>query len=617
MPVYRFRDFELDVDQRQLRAPGGQLVELTPRHFDALLHFVERPGALLDKDALLAALWPALVVEENNLSQTVSTLRRALDDNAQAPRFIQTVPRRGFRFVAPVERVEAPPLEEPVPPSALAAATAPGRRRWIGAAAALALATAGSAAWHWRATPAQAARRNSLAVLPFKPLVPEARDEWLEFGMADSLVARLSSLPGLAVRSVGSVRRFAGAEQDPIDAARQLDVTWIVDGSIQRWGDQVRVSARLLNTASGEAAWSGSFNERFTSMFDLQDAISNKVAQVLSPHLQARARHRLTAAGGTRNLDAYQLYLAGRHQAQGIRTAGLVKSLDLYRQALALDPSYAQAHAAAAESYRRMIFGADAEPAPTFAQAEQHVARALAIDPELAEGYAGLGWNRFWNRWDWPAAEAAFRQAIALNPNEANAHLGLSQLLETLGRDAEALEQLRLAREIDPLSLILLTLESGSILGAGRTDEARQRLQRVFDIEPEFWVAEMVQSAVRRIDGNLPGAIESLERADRHADGSSQPAAALGYLLARNGQRERALALATRLSEAARHHYVPPTSVGLIQAGLGSKAAVLDALERGEAVRDVRMTLVKQDGRWRLIQAEPRYTDLMRRMKLA
>lgn len=273
MPIYRFHDFELDEGQRQLRAPGGESVGLSPRHFDALLYFVERPGVLLDKDSLLAALWSGLVVEENSLSQTVSTLRRALEDNPQARRFIQTVPRRGFRFVAPVTTVapaapqtpadafataDEAPGDLPTPAAVLASpfATAPSssRRRWIGAGAAAALAAAGAAAWRWDSTPVGGALPTTLAVLPFKPLVPEARDEWLEIGMADSLVARLSSLPGVAVRSVGSVRRFGGIEQDPISAARQLDVTWIVDGSVQRWVNQVRVSARLLNIASGEAA---------------------------------------------------------------------------------------------------------------------------------------------------------------------------------------------------------------------------------------------------------------------------------------------------------------------------------------------------------------------------
>ena len=387
---------------------------------------------------------------------------------------------------------------------------------------------------------------------------------------------------------------------------------------MQRSGSQVRVTARLLNTASGEAAWSGSFDERFTNVFDLQDAISTKVAQVLAPHLERRDRKRLAGISGTRNLDAYQLYFAARHQAQGIRTAGLRKSLDLYRQALALDPDYALACVGIAESNRRMIFGADGEPMQTFAEAKRHAQRAVEIAPDLAEAHASIGWNRFWHDWDWPGAEAAFKQATLLNPSESNAHFGHSQLLETLGRDAEAIEQLRIAREFDPLLIILLTLESGPLFAAGKRDEARQRLQRVFDIEPDFWVGHMAQAGMLRAKGHTAEAIERLVRADHFADGSSQAAAALGNLLARSGarDRDRALQVLARLEAAARQRYVPPTSAGLVNAGLGERSATTDALGRAYAARDVRMTLVRADGRWKLVRDDPRYVALMQRMKL-
>jgi DNA-binding winged helix-turn-helix (wHTH) protein/TolB-like protein/tetratricopeptide (TPR) repeat protein len=636
----RFHDFVLDVEQRQLVGPGEAVVALTPRHFDALLFFVERPGQLLDKDMLLAALWPGLVVEENSLSQTISALRRALGDDAQQGRFIQTVPKRGFRFVAPVtalpEAAAAPDASasssrdtaEPANLGAAAAAASPGdgpaskRRRLLGVAAlGTAVIAAGAGAWWWRAgsgtaAGSAAAAPTTLAILPFKPLAATARDELLEVGMADSLIARLSNLPGVAVRSIGSVRRFAGAEQDPMRAARDLNVAWIVDGSVQRVGGQVRVTARLLNTTSGEAAWSGRFDEQFTGVFDLQDTISGKVAQVLAPHLERRGRHRLNGAGGTRNVDAYQLYLAARRQAEGIRTAGLIRSMGLYREAIALDPDYALAYAGLGESHRRMIFGADGEPKATLAEARRNAQRAVEIDPELAEGHAGLGWVRFWHDWDWPGAEATFRRAIQLNPSEVNAHFGLSQLLEVLGRDDEATEQQRIAREIDPMSLILLTLEVGSLFSAGKRDEAQQRLQRVFDIEPDFWVAHLAQGGMQWAQGQTTDAIRSVEQADRLAEGSSQATAALGFMLAKAGHRDRAQQLLARLTDAARQRYVPPTSIGLIHCGLGNQSAAMDALDLGWTARDVRMTLVRSDPRWALVHDDPRYAALMRRMKL-
>lgn len=351
-------------------------------------------------------------------------------------------------------------------------------------------------------------------------------------------------------------------------------------------------------------------------MFDLQDTISTRVAHVLAPSLGSGDRRRLTGIGGTRNVDAYQFYLAARHQAQGIRAAGLTKSIELYQKAIALDPAYALAYAGVAESNRRMIFGADAEPKVVFESANRNARRAIALDPDLAECHASLAWNQFWNGWDWAQAEKTFRHAIALNANEVNAHFGLSQLLETLRRSDEAIVELHTARELDPLSLILLTLESGSIFWSGRRDEGRERLQRVFDIEPDFWVAHLTLGAMFNADRKLDEAIESMEHADRLADGSTQAAAALGFLLAKNGYLDRARQLLARFDDTQKTHFVPPTSFGLIHAGLGDIEAVLAALERGYEARDVRMTLVRGDGRWSLVWKEPRYAALMQRMKL-
>ena len=643
MREYRFHEFALQVTQRRLLGAGGVVVELTPRLFDALLFLVEHAGELLEKDRLLAELWPGLAVEENSLSQAISGLRKALGDDAQNSRFIQTVPRRGFRFVAPVVVAEVdgvPVVAVPSAPVPLAAAAAtaaaappppptqaaspapaaPPRRRAFTtlAAGSVLLAAAGVTAWRWPRRPAAAPAGSprTLAVLPFKPITSSARDELLEFGMADSLVARLSNLPGVAVRSVGSVRRFGGPEQDPIAAARELGVVWIVDGAIQRDGNRVRVSARLLNTASGEAAWSGRFDEEFTGMFEVQDKVSAKVAGVLAPHLTAKGQQRLAGVGGTRNADAYQLYLTARQQAQVIKNTGLLKSIELYRQAIALDRSYALAHAGMGESYRRLVFGADGEPGVVLKAAKECHARAVQLDPELAEAQAGIGWNLFWFDWDWPAAAAAFDRALALNASESNAHLGYSQLLHTLGRDAQALVHLQQARESDPLSLILLTLEAGSLIGAGRINEGRQRLQRVFDIEPDFWVAHMMRAGLLLRDGKDNEALAALEQADRLADGSSQAAAAWGNLLARKGQPERARAVLARLLEQSRTRYMPPVSAGLIYAGLGENEAAMAALENGYAVRDPRMTLVQLDGRFKALREDARYVALMQRMKL-
>ena len=636
MTQLAFGDFVLDAERRRLATATGEAVPLSPRLFDALLFFVERAGELLDKDTLFKALWPGLVVEESSLSQLISALRKALGDDAQQSRYLQTVPRRGFRFIAPVVAVapvepvvaveaalQAEPQPSPpevLPPSAVDTPPRPASRRrvLIAAGAGVAVAAAGASAWWWRQRPPPPSTgTTTLAVLPFKPLVVEARDELLEIGMADSLVTRLSSLPGVAVRSLGSVRRFAGPDQDVQDAARELNVQWIVDGSIQRWGEKVRVTARLLDTATGEAAWSGNFDEPFTGVFDLQDAISKRVAEVLAPRLRGGALRRLEQPAGTRNVDAYQLYLAGLVQSQSIRSAALRRSIELFTKATVYDPRYALAYVGIAEAHRRTIFGADAEPRLVFPASDAAANQALAIDGGVADAHASLGWNRFWHDWDWKASEALFRRAVDLNPNAVSGHFGYGQLLDAIGRTDESIVQMRLARELDPLSLITLTLEASSLYGSGKRVEGRQRLERVFEIEPEFWVAHLALGSMLIGDQDIPRAIESYERANQLADGSSQPAAALGYVLARRGSAERARAIADALVARSRDVYVPPTSYGAIYAGLGDKAAALDALEKALEVRDVRLTLMRGDQRWiKSVGEEPRYRAVMKRMAL-
>jgi DNA-binding winged helix-turn-helix (wHTH) protein/TolB-like protein/tetratricopeptide (TPR) repeat protein len=640
---YAFGDFILERSQQRVLRGDGTELNLSPRLFSALLLFVERAGELLDKDALMLAVWPGLVVEENNLSQVISGLRRALGDDTQGSRYIQTVQRRGFRFITPVTAlpddstgehaatVEAEPARSPSDEAGASQGTvadepavpASANRRSLGWAlvGVTAAAIAGGTWWWvgpWPFSRKTSPVRSTLAVLPFKPLVTAERDELLEVGMADSLIARLSTLPGLVVRSVGSVRRFSGPDQDPLRAARELDVVWIVDGSLQRRADQLRITARLLSAADGTAAWSGSFSEKVTGVFDIQDTISERIARVVAPHLGAGtgAQWAWKAAGGTRDSDAYQLYLVARQHAQGIRSAGLRKSVELYNRAIEIDPGYALAYAGLVESYRRMIFGADTAPVEAFEPARVAAQRALELAPTLAEAHAGQGWIRYWYDFDWPGAERMFRDSLVLNPNVVEAHFGLGLLLLSLDRPDEGFSHIRRARELDPMSLILNALEAGFLLDRGQRDEAAARLKRLFEIEPDFWVAHLTQAGLYLADNKPDLALQAARRADALADGSTQAAAMLGVMLVRAGRRDEAQALLARLIELGRTRYIPPTTVAAIHAALGDVTPALDALDRAYAVRDTRLVYMKDDGRWSGLRQQPRFVALLHRMKL-
>jgi TolB-like protein/Tfp pilus assembly protein PilF len=439
-----------------------------------------------------------------------------------------------------------------------------------------------------------------------------------EIGMADSLIARLSILPNVIVRSIGSVRRYAGYDQDALKAARELDVAWIVDGSIQRRDDQIKITARLLSVMDQTAEWSGSFNEKISGVFDLQDTISERIATILAPKLQLSrgAKAGATLGGGTRNADAYQLYLAARHHAQGIRAAGLRKSVALYHQAIDVDPNYALAFAGLAETYRRMVFGADVSPIEAFEPAKIAAKRALAIAPNLAEAHAALGWILFWFDYDWPGAERIFREAFALNANVSEAHFGLGHLLICVGRADEGIQHIATARELDPMSLIINSLEAGFLLGRGKRDEASKRLTRALEIDPDFWITHLTTGGLFLFDKKPDAALESFRRADALADESTQATAALGAQLARMGKTDEARTVLKKLIVRQTERYVPPTSVATIYAALSENNLALDALERAYAVRDSRLCYMKNDGCWSALRAEPRFTALMQRMKL-
>jgi DNA-binding winged helix-turn-helix (wHTH) protein/TolB-like protein/Flp pilus assembly protein TadD len=656
---FLFGDFVLERSQQRVLRGDGQALSLTPRLFSALLLFVERPGELLDKDTLLSLLWPGLVVEENNLSQVVSALRRALGDETHGSRFIQTVPRRGFRFIASVTALSGDklPSDLPISPPSLGVTAPPphqsamnsspsetgalpvpldepegasrDRRRWMRFAVATSACAgiAGAGWWAWRRASTNSGSGDedasgyptgaTLAVLPFKPVTAQGRDELLELGMADGLAGRLSTVQGLVVRWTGSAMRYAGAAQDLQSAARELDVIWIVDGTVQRQGDQLRVTARLLHVADGVVAWAASFDERSAGLFDVQDRISTEVGRVLTSAVRTRARGNLVQAGGTHSVEAYQLYLAGAWTAQGWDPSSIGKATALLQQAISIDPGYASAWAMLAWTHRRKLWRSDALPSEVFEASNAALKRAIAISPGLAQARAGLAFTRYWYDFDWLGTETEFRKALAANPNEVSGQWGLALLLLTQGRIDEGFEHMRVARELDPLSPVLNALEASLLLDGGLLDDARIRLNRALDIAPRHGLVVMVLGMLEMAENRFDDGIRTFRRAiELGGDESARPQALLAMHLARMGGQVEARAILMELEKRARVRFVPPTSLAMVHAALGNTVAALDLLERAYLVRDTRITRLKDDPSWTPLRDEPRFLALKRKLKL-
>jgi DNA-binding winged helix-turn-helix (wHTH) protein/TolB-like protein len=327
--IYEFGDFSVDTDKRLLVNRDGEAIPLTPKAFDTLQYLVEHPGTVLDKDELMQAIWPHTVVEENNLNQSISALRRALGESRGENRYITTVPGRGYCFVADVKKAAAIGLT--ADNDSLSAAFHPSSRidshksrLLIILFCAMGVAVMGfSIFYFWPvvktaistapdiATPIKPIMPRSIAVLPFKPLVVDQRDESLEMGMADTLIVRLSNLRELIVRPISSVRKFSGLEQDALAAGRELGVEAVLDGQIQRWGDRISVTARLTRVGDGKQLWADQFNEKSTDILAVQNLIAEKVTSALVLKLTGEEQRLLTKRH-TENAEAYKLYLRGR-----------------------------------------------------------------------------------------------------------------------------------------------------------------------------------------------------------------------------------------------------------------------------------------------------------------
>jgi DNA-binding winged helix-turn-helix (wHTH) protein/TolB-like protein/Tfp pilus assembly protein PilF len=654
---FRFGNFRI-YPTEHLLLREGHAISLAPKVFDILLYLVQNSGHLVKRDALMDAVWPDSFVEETNLTVNISLLRKVLGNEDNGRPYIETVPRKGYRFQAEVSEEEetdgSPPEKPPATPVssqpapavvvgggavgvAVTAPEIPSReppspqpllapalvtRRPAGkilafTAVAIALAAAAIFWLHQRRAQVVSASARSIAILPFQALDTAPQDDYLGIGMTDALITRLSNLHRIVVRPVGAVRKYATAT-DPIAAGRQLAVQSVLEGSIQRSGDRTRVTVRLLRVSDGEQLWGSEFDEKVTDMFGVEDSISEKVASALVDNLSGDEQQRLTRPF-TENNDAYQLYMKGRYFWNKRTVDGVQKSLDYFEQAIGADPKYAVAYAGLADAYTLAgSYGYSImPPREAMPKAEAAVKKALAIDDTLAEAHASLAYIKFTYDWDWAGAEQEFKRALNLNPGYDTAHHWYSHELMALGRPEEGLEEARRALELSPSDTVMNEHLAWTYLMARDYDHAIQSARKALELDPNFMLAHRVLGQAYMYRGQYEDASAEFQKGVELSRNDPVAQAFLARAYAVSGRKQDALKILEDLQKLSAKQYVPPVDIAAAYAALDAKDLAFQWLNRGYENRSSFLAYLKVDRAYDSLRSDPRFAELLKRMNLA
>lgn len=509
--TFHFKD--ITVDPQQFRVTRGEdQVVLTPRAFDVLVVLVRNAGRVMEKQEIFESVWKDTFVTDNALVKIIRELRNALGDDADNPHLIETVPKRGYRFIgeviqgepasvaetkAPEQLVEpatiAEDTETPVAGSDVPAPPSPRverHRMFAGGRPELLILgltlIAVAAGWIiYRQTAGSSPHRiRSIAVLPFKPLSPESRDESLEMGMAETLINRLSGLRQLAVRPITSVRKFTDPSHDPVKAGEETRAEAVLDGSIQKSGDRIRVTVRLIEVPSGEPLWSEKFDEDFTDIFRVQDSIADRVANALLIQLSGEEKNQLSRHE-TSNPEAYQEYLKCQLLWHGRRANWIQQSMQCYENVISKDPNFALAYVGAAESYIMMSGHLMLSKSEAADKARPLIAKALEIDSSLALAHNAQAELMYQFDYDWKGADVKFKEALELNPNVPWIRQAYGWFLMSQGRFDEAAVEMDKAKELDPSS-ITIEVGRGRLYYFSRDyEKARLHFEKLIEMQPD------------------------------------------------------------------------------------------------------------------------------------
>jgi serine/threonine-protein kinase len=415
----------------------------------------------------------------------------------------------------------------------------------------------------------------------------------------------------VSVRSLGSVRRYADASTNPVEAGRELGVDAVLDGHIHRANDRIRITARLVRVADERQLWSGQFDEDFRSVFDIQDSIARRVAEQLAPELDAGATEQITRRD-TSDPAAYESYLRGRFF---MSLAQPLNAIRMFEDAVGRDPQFAVAHAGLADILSRLPVATDGPSHDAMEHAKSAAEHAIAIHPDLAEAHTALGWIAFYGDWNWAESAQRFTRALQINPADFSAHVGFAHLLSNTHRFQDALHQIEQAMALEPTSPLAGTLRAEFLYHARRNDEAGEQLRKTLTAAPGFWIARQYLGLLHLRQGKIAEALAELE-SSRGSGGAYGPLAMMGYAQAVAGRRIEATTILHTLLTASKQSYVPPYHIALVHHGMGNDADTLDWLDRAYAERDVRMVFIGVDPVWDDLRMNRRFSVLLEKMSL-
>jgi TolB-like protein/DNA-binding winged helix-turn-helix (wHTH) protein/Tfp pilus assembly protein PilF len=618
---FDFGRFRVDPVERVLLVDGHP-VSLTPKAFDTLLELLEHSGHVLEKDELLRRVWPDTFVEEGTLAQNISTLRKVLDEVPDGSAYIETIPRRGYRFAGAVRKTGfEPESEENFPPVQIVTARRAGRPDWIVALAiaAVSLVTLFLARERIWPSPDPPPKKIMLAVLPFENLSGDSQQEFFSSGLTEEMITQLGDLEPnrLGVIARTSAMQYKGAKKDTRQIGRELGVDYILEGSVRREGDRVRITAQLIQVKDQTHLWARDYDRNLRDILALQSDVAGAIAREIKLKLSSDESTRLASAPEL-NPEAYELYLKGRYFWNKRTEDGFVRAIRYFEQATALDPNYAQPFAGLADAYALLgsMPNQEISRGEAMPKAKAAALKALQLNDSLADAHTSLAFVEMQYEWDWAGSQKEFKRALELNPNYATAHQWYAVWLISQGKQDAALEEERRAQEADPLSTIIKTDTAQLLLYAGRYDEAVRQAQRALEIDPGFQLAHIYLGEAYTAKQDYQAAISEFQKALANSKGDPWATSTFARTYALAGQRRKSEAILRDMLHGVKNREDLALSLAIVYTAQGENDQAFAWLEKGYQRREGGLIFLNVTPDFQSLHLDPRFDDLAGRVGL-